>query len=123
MNIDVTNIVNQLSEKLSAPAQQAWNILLQQQIVFGWMDLIFGLLMIIGMGIITRILLARNKSGKLKYLSGSYYDSDNEMCRVTLWIVNVILGMWGTLLIVYGIMYLTNPSYWAIMSLIGGGQQ
>jgi hypothetical protein len=107
---EIMNLINQLGEKLSPITQQVWNICLKQIIVFGYIDLIFGLLILGIMIWTTNLLLIKDEDGDYKYLS----DYNEEMTRLFSWIGEVVLLGWGLSLIIYGLMYILNPVYWVI---------
>jgi len=111
---EIISLINQLGEKLSAPAQEVWGIYLKQTIVFGYIDLICGLVMFGFMVWAVRLLLMKDKDGNKKYLCSKNYNDDLDMARGVCWASEVILLVWSLLLVIYGIMYLTNPVYWVL---------
>ena len=115
-----------------------WEAALRQNNIFGILNIVFGLLMlgIVAFSVHTLIKIYRDSESYEKareiFLDLSFKERDKqnhpeqtkygamkgELNEVSLWALATMFTLWGIPLIIYGIMYLTNPIYWTIHSLL-----
>ncbi len=116
MNTDaIMTLLTELSGKMAEPATHVWQIYLKQTITFGALDLGFGTLFLVLAVWFTMKLLAKDEDGDYVILDPTYDDA--EIDRFFIWAGILCLLIMGTLLIIRGTMYISNPEYWVIKDL------
>ena len=104
----VTALLDEFGKRLSGPAEQVWEILIRQAVIYGIADIVGGLLLI-GLALIPVIIV------KIKKIE---LENIDEMLIALYGFTSLCLLIWAGCLIIYGTMYIINPEYQAIRELI-----
>ena len=104
----ITTLLDELGKKLSGPAEQVWEILIKQAIIYGIADIVGGLLLI-GLVLIPVIIF------KVKKIE---LEDIGEGLMLAYGLASFSLLIWAGALIIFGTIYIVNPEYQAIRELI-----
>ena len=116
MNETISNFVmgnlQQLIDSIKNVSIGVWNTFLKQQVINGWLNIGFGVLLIVLLVLIVKGTLFLNKK----------IDDESEE-KLALWVVAIFVFIAIIFIaiidIANGVRMILNPEYYAIMDLIG----
>jgi len=114
MNADaIIKVLDEVTARISGPAEKMWAIYIKQMIAYGVADLIAGALML---GVVLAWVLFSRKSFKR---DDGYCCEPFDGYFIVGGIVSVILVIWAVALIISGSLFLFSPEYYALDAIMG----
>ena len=114
---NLENSLVELIEYFKSVAPEGWAIILKQQLVEGWVDVILGSLALL----LFFLLFIAMKRLKLGYDSEKYASDTEDWAigMVGVGLIQLISVIFSVVNLVMGIKILVNPEYYAIMDILG----
>lgn len=89
-------------------------IAMKQVVIFGVVDILVALGLLVVVFWLVRLLLAKTSDGEYKYIPP---EDDEGMARAGAWCTALLLFAWLTWLMIHGVMYIINPTYWVFTNV------
>lgn len=106
---EVISLMNEVGAKLAEPAQHVLEIWLKQIMIFGVVDIVVGIVLLV---IVSALLW------KTLHMTAAEWAADGTGIWGGLSILSVIIGAVGIGLAIRGSMLLANPEYWFMQDIL-----